>query len=287
MNNVISIPEGIDSLIQQQQTLLYDRLILLWGEMGLTHSNFNMYGRTYRNYRKGGYVPEAFIGGTEYSQDLYFNDKLAALMWYGLNDPERITNETEHTYNVSLYGFVNLSMLKPGITTQRMDMAVTNDVQKLCSTYGFNLTNVYRDIDHVTDKFSGLIKTQALNDDMQPYYAFRIDMVNTLRLNNCNATSFNYPRYQNAVTISYTVVFKDTPNTALRQRLSNGIMAQLEFPTGATVTVPYLAGKYILKGQLLNTYPAVLDYNDITGTMTGPEGGFLNDDILIIDVNVP
>jgi hypothetical protein len=287
MNHVISIPEGIDSLIQQQQILLYDRLILLWGEMGLSHSNFQMYGRTYRNYKKGGYIPQAFIGGKEYSRDLYFDDKLAGLMWYGLNDPERITNETEHLYNVSLYGFVNLDMLKPGITSQRMDMAVTNDVVKLCNSYGFKPTDIYRDIDHVTDKFSGVVRTQMLNDDMHPLFAFRIDMENLLRLNNCNAASFNYPTYQNAVTISYTAVFKDTPNTSLRVPLANGMPVQLEFPTGASVTIPYLAGKITLKGQLLNTYPAVLGYNQVTGTVTAPEGGFLNDDVLIIDVNVP
>lgn len=292
MNNVIAIPEGIDAVIQQQQTLLYNRLILLWGEMGLSNINFQMYGRTYRNYSEShnGFTPQAYTGNREYnktSQDLYFDDRIAAVMWYGLNDPEVIVDQAQHIYNVSLYGFVNLEQLKPNITAQRMDMAVTNDVLKLCYTYGFNPTGVVRDIDHLLEKYSGVIKKLALNQDMQPRFAFRIDMQNALRLTNCNSVSFNYPTYQNALMLSYTVVFKDTPNTNIRVPLANGIPVQLEFPTGASVTVPYLVGKIILKTQFLNNAGAVLTYDKVTGTLTGPQGGFLNDDVLIIDVNVP
>lgn len=291
MNNVVAIPEGIDSAIQQVQTLLYDRLILSWGAMGLSNTNFQMYGRTYRNYRKDkggnadGYAPESFIGGKDYVPDMFFDDKLAAIMWFGLNDPETITDQTQHNYKVSLYGFVNLESLKPGITAQRMDMAVTNDVLKWLERSMFKPTAVYRDIDHVLEKYSGALKKLALNQDMQPRFAFRIDMEIALRLDNCKSVAINYPAYLNPKMISYKVVFKDVPNTGLEFPLSNGIPAQFEFPTGSSVTIPYLAGKIILETQSLNNTIVELTYNKVTGTLASPQGGFLNDDVLIIDVN--
>lgn len=291
MNNAILNPVGIDVPIGLQSGLLYSRLMPIWGEMGLSNTTFQMYPRVYRNYsiQNGvqGFTPQAYTANGEYLPDMFFDDRIAVVMWYGLNDPETITDQVTHNYNVSLYGFVNLDALKPGFTAQRVDMAITNDVLKLCYTYGFNPTAVYRDIDHVLEKYSGGIKKLALNQDMQPRYAFRIDMTNTLLLNNCNSVAFNYPTYQNAVTISYTAVLKDTPNTSIRVPLSNGQPVQLEFPTGPSVTIPYLAGKIITAVQMLNLTPTMLTFDPVTGTLTGPAGGFNNDDVLIIDVNVP
>lgn len=284
MNNTVSHLEGIDLQIQQHQTLVYNRLIFLWGANGLTANNFQMYGRTYRNYRNGGYVPEWFVQGTDYTQDLFFDDKLAALMWYGLRDPETVASEA-HTYNVSIFGFVRLDMLKPNNPTQRMDMAVLNDVHKIADNkFGFRVTEAFRDIDNVLQRYSGMLKNQALNQDMQPFFAFRIDMENMLWLNDCNSARFAYPMQMPMVT-SYYVVFKDDPDTTKRQQLTNGAFAQVEFATGNTVTIPYLSGRTWLDIQQLNWSNITIPYSGNTFDNSA-NSGFVDGDTFVITVNV-
>ncbi len=291
MNNVLPKVEGIDRPIQNIQTLIYNRLSLVWGEFGLTSAQFQMYGRAYRNYsdKHSGFIPQAYGSNGEYNNDLFFDDTLSALLWFGVNDPDGVKDGMQHTYNVSLYGFVNLDKLKPGNTTQRMDEAVINDVLRLIgvSKFGFTVTEVYRDIDSVLSKFGGAIKKNALNRDMQPFCGFRIDMKNTLALDSCGLPSYAFPRYQNAMVVPYTILFKDSPDTTRKQQLITGAMVQLEFPTGNTVTVPYLAGKYTIRPQSLNYGNVDIPYNDVTGTFNNTaNGGFLDGDTLIVNVNV-
>lgn len=294
MNNTIPIVDGIDRPIQNLATLLYNRQIVQWGSNGLDGNSFEMYGRCYRNYNDnhGGFVPQAYGGFGEYNNDVFFDDKLAALMWFGVNDPEPV-NGTWHTYNVSLYGFVNLDLLKPGNNAQRMDEAVINDVIRVIepSTFGFAITAVNRDVDSVLSKFSGMIKKKALNQNLQPYACFRIDMTNTLALDYCNSRSINYPSIPPYMTTNLQIVFKDSPNTAIRQRLNNGVYVQLEYPTGNTATIPFLAGRSFNWPVFLDsqTYMTAdqLPYNASTTTFDNTaNGGFGNDSIMQIQVNV-
>lgn len=293
MNNTIPHVEGIDRPIQGLQTLLYNRLIALWGNAGLNSAGFEMYGRSYRNFNGDGYIPQAYTGeaGKEYgTNDLFFNDKLKALMWFGLNDPTGVEG-VAHTYDVSLYGFVNLDGLKPN-STQRMDEAVLNDVLRMLepSTFGFKVNKVYRDIDSVTAKYSGMVKKKVLNRDMQPRFAFRIDMSVMLALDYCGAPSVNYPTTPSTMTSSLNVVFKDNPNTALRQRLNNGQYVQLEYQAGDTVTIPFLQGHtfnwpvFMGGGVFMN--PTELPFDGVATFDNTAEGGFTNNTQMIIQVNI-
>lgn len=293
MNNVLPKVEGIDRPIQDLQTLIYNRCSTMWGQFGLTGDVFEMYGRAYRNYKEDGYVPQVYVGGKEYIKDLFFDDTKAVVMWFGLDDPATPYkgSEGDHVYSVSLYGFVNLEKLKPGNATQRMDEAVINDVLRLMGAglFGFSIGDIHRDIDSVLSKYSGAIKKKALNQNMQPYCGFRIDMTNVLSLDNCGQSSYNFPTHQSAMTVPYTIKFKTIPDNTVKQQLINGIMAQLEFPTGNEVSVPYLAGKNILKPQSLNFFNVDLPYTKVSGKLTqgdSPENGFQDGDSLIVQVNV-
>lgn len=292
MNNVLPTVEGIGKQVQNLQTLLYNRLLVGWGDSGLDGNTFEMYGIAYRNYKDEGYIPQVLTGTKDYSIDLFFDDKLAALMWFGLNDPEKVDGN-QHTYSVSLYGFVNLSLLKPSNTSQRMDEAVRNDVQRIInpSLFGFSVEAVSKDVDSVLSKFSGMIKKKALNQNMQPFACFRIDMVNTLALDYCNSRSINYPSTPPYMTTNLQILFKDEPNTAIRQRLNNGVYVQLEYPTGDTVTIPFLAGRTFNWPVFLDSVTYMSDrdlpYDSETTTFdNSANGGFGRDSIMQIQVNV-
>lgn len=294
MNHTIPNPQGIQKAIQNLQTQLYNSLIALWGDDGLNGDSFTMYGYTYRNYRKTesgeGYIPEWYKGDKEYTKSLFFEDTLAAQLWFDVKDNTKIA-ATTHTYDVSLYGFVNLDKLKPGGDPQRMDEPVVNDILRMIepSLFGFVVTSFAKDVDAVLSRYSGMEKRNTLNRDMQPFFCFRIDLSNMLALGYCGSKSINYPTTPAYMTTNYMVIFKDNPNTALRQRLNNGVYVQVEFPTGNTVTIPFLVGRtfnwpVFLDGAVYMTADQ-LPYSSGTFDNTA-NGGFGNDSMMQIEVNV-
>jgi hypothetical protein len=293
---------GIDLPIQLLQTWLYENLYVMFGESGLTAATFNMYGRTYRNNARevNGYVPEAFISGVDYSGDLFHNDELALLMWFGVNDPTKVKGAA-HTYNVTLYVFCNLDMVKPNNPAQRMDEEVIQTIRNLIlpNKYGFYVQNVIRDVDNVLKRFSGDGKARAITDNnLHPKLCFAIEMTNTidsLAYQNCDLPLIK-PKYFNAVTGSITVIFKDDPSPTRKQLLVNGVKIPIEYPTGTTLTIPHLSGRYVfpdvdLDGNNMSLVPESVNYMAYTPSSTtftygtDAESGFQNGSVMIITYN--
>lgn len=290
MSNHLKIkPVGLDHYIQQQQINIYNTQIGAWGLEGLTANQFEVYGRAARNWKTDGYIPEVFSQGKEYKEVL-FDDRLAALIFFGLNDPETVTENQTHTYKVSIYGFVNLDKIKPDNNGQRVDMEVMNEIINLVDRkYGFVVTAVYRDIDHILQYFSGKkIKDGVKQFNMQPNLSFRIDcdvIVNIALPTFCNS-AINYPVFYNAMTCTYVVEFKDNPDTSAIQVLCNGRTAQLQFPTGTSVTIPHMIGRYVLKVQVLDGQNVVCTRDVQNGIFYYPgEGQFTDGLVMYIDYN--
>ena len=183
-------PSGIDWYVQRQQGRIYDYLSVLWS---VDDSNYNSFGRVYRNNTKDGYIPEFYnpekncyvAGGNENNAGaMFFEDKLAAMSFYGMADPESKNSKRDEVAKVSLMFFVDLSKITPGglIQTdqqgQRLDELAINDVMNFlqCNGCCFTLTNTYRGIDKVLEQYSGQQKKQALLNNMHPQLCFRIDM---------------------------------------------------------------------------------------------------------------
>lgn len=290
MSNHLKIkPVGVDYYIQQLQALTYNDLFNSWGSSGLASQQFEVYGRAYRNYKVDGFVPEVFKQGKEYTEVL-LNDRLAALMWFGVNDPETVVDNQQHNFKVSLYGFVNLNLIKPDDNGQRVDMEVVNEVVNLIDRrYGFRVTNVYRNIDKVLEFYTGSkIKEGVRQFNMQPNMSFRVDMdviVNIAQPVSCGP-GLNYPVYYNAMTCSITAVIKDVPDSSILQTLCNGRQIALQYPSGSTVTIPHLIGRYVLKIQVWNLENVKLVYDIANGIFTAPAGTTFSDgDILEIEYN--
>lgn len=302
MNNLVPSPQGIDVPISLLQSWLYSRLYVMWGESGLTSSTFQMWGRVYRNNDGDNeYVPQAYLASKEYAQDMFYDDKLAALMWFGLNDPN-VTKGIATTYNISLYVFVNLALIESGANIQRKDELVINEVRNLIlpNRYGFYVKNIVRDIDNVLNKFKGSKKDLALrSSNMQSQLCFRLDMTNTIDSQayvNCGVLPLPIPTNFSGMTGTITVIFKDDPNTSITQTLVNGTKIQLYYPTGASVTIPHLIGRYVfpilsMDGNTMSTVIGAvnyLQYTPSTGTFnygTDAETGFQNNSVLVITYN--
>lgn len=303
MNNILTYAVGVDGAIQRLQTYLYEKLYVKWGASGLTADKFEMFGRVYRNSVKDGFAPQAFTGDKiDYMQDMYLDDRLSVLMWFGLNDPINVDGLWA-TYNVSLYCFCLLPELYPSITGQRVDEMVRQDVVQLINNgnrYGFTVTRIEHDIDNVLKKYSGKIKRDAIVDNNhQPNMSFRVDMSVTVNINQyqlCNAP-LAIPLYFNAMTGQVIVMFKDSPNASSTQILVNGVRIPLEYATGNTVTIPHLVGRYVfpdfkLDGNNMTSVsgaPNYIAYDSSTGTFTYgsnyPVDGFQDGSIMLIQYN--
>lgn len=182
MNNTLPIANGVDYWIQTLQTRLFNKFLSVWG---IIDTQWNSYGRVYINKTDDGYIPEIYIGtGYEYTKDLFFNDTVSVQSFFAVTDPEKV-EFGEAKVNVQLLFFVDLSQIKPnGLTTptsqqQRLDEVFINDIENFIRVNGignFNIKAIYKRVDKVLEYFSGKVKRDALNYDMQPKLAVRFDL---------------------------------------------------------------------------------------------------------------
>jgi hypothetical protein len=168
---------GVDIPIQKLQTVLYNQIKALWP---VTDSNFNLYGRAYRNQLKDGYIQEIYTATGEY-KDSYFDDTLYGSGFFGLESVK--VNDLDAVASVYLILMVNLDLIKPGTT--RNDEEVRIDVERICMNhqFGFLLTGIVTGIDQV---FKGYDIKGIKFRDMQPYHCFRLNFQLTYNIYDSN-----------------------------------------------------------------------------------------------------
>lgn len=174
-------PKGLDIHIGKVQSFIYGRLKSLWN---VTDASFDCYARAYRNQTADGYIPEVYKGSKEY-KEVFFDDKLAAISFFGVAENIRYTMATA-TAPVYLIFMVDLSKIKSG--DYRMDEEAHVDVQKLFQPgrSGFNMTGFSTGIDSVFKEYSGWRKEQGMKfRDMHPLHCFRIDFLVSYDINQC------------------------------------------------------------------------------------------------------
>jgi hypothetical protein len=165
-------PVGIDFLIQQFQTELYERLMITWNISD--DSKYQCFGRVYRNKDGQNYNAEMYAGSGEY-KEVYWNDELSAISFFGTGSTEdhKLGDKTE----VHLVFFTDLSKLKP-LVAHRADEEVRKDVQNIAAEgpYGFKYLSTEIWIDNVLREYSGSRRDNRLSAvDMQPVHCFRLN----------------------------------------------------------------------------------------------------------------
>lgn len=143
----------------------------------LQETDYNCYGRVYRNYNKDGseYLPQAYDGGHDYV-DVFFNDTVALQTFFDINETIKVGDDLQPTAKVLLYGFLNLTSLYPALT-DRADETVSNDIENFISdTYGFIVHEKHTGPKRILNDFAGIRKELAMKEDMQPMYCFALEM---------------------------------------------------------------------------------------------------------------
>ena len=180
-------PVGIDIPVQRMQMFLYPSLKKQWNITNDT--DYDSYGRAYKNQTADGYSPEVFKGTDakkiDYKEVLY-DDNLKALSFFLLGDVTKYDSGNS-TAPVSLFFLVNVQSLKPA-ATYRADEEIRNDVERLCQNerFGFTMTEMVIGFDQVFREFSGWRKTQGMKyADMHPRHCFRLNFQVLYDINEC------------------------------------------------------------------------------------------------------
>jgi len=169
---------GIDVNIQSLQKFLYKKLKALWP---IDDSNFDGYGRVYKNSTDKGYVPELFESSPEQNnttyRSIYFDKSKKGLFFFSVDDQERYKDGTA-TIKVFLIFVLNVALIKDDIQ-HRGDEEVRNEVRKLCSLglHELTLTGTETGFSNVFKQFTGLVNQEGeIFEDRHPIYCFKINL---------------------------------------------------------------------------------------------------------------
>lgn len=167
-------PVGIDAKIQVLQKKLYEVLVNKWN---ISNTKYNCYPRCYRNQTESNNWAAEVFDGKDYTE-VYFNDTVSAVSFFGQSNETQITDGTKMLANIHLIFFVNLAEIKPG--NERNDEEARIDVQSILDSYGastgFAITKQTTGIDKILNEYPGTRNSEGLKfRDLHPLHCFRFD----------------------------------------------------------------------------------------------------------------
>lgn len=181
-------PKGIDHNIQSIQIKMYDKLREIW-ELDVSGSDWNCYGRCYRNQDENGkYIPEVYSGeqGVEYIDPLY-NDTIKCTSFFGVSNRSTMQVGGQTKTLVHLIFSLNVQEIKN--LTHRGDEEIHNDVLTvLKGIVGFvdQITDIVQWMDAVFQEYDGYKSQKGVQyTDMHPKHCFRINFYTEYKNSNC------------------------------------------------------------------------------------------------------
>lgn len=147
----------------------------------MSDAEYNCFARCYRNLKENGYRAEVFTTGTDQDYtDVYFNDAVKAVSFFGIGPDQQITDDGLMIAVVHLVVFCNLVKVKAG-NGQRNDQEARIDVQRIIETtgaqLGFKLIRASTGIEAALKEYPGSARNDNLKQvDAHPNHVFRFDM---------------------------------------------------------------------------------------------------------------
>lgn len=174
MNHTKTNPVGVDYKIGQLQTPLYNHVA---AKYGLGDSDYDCYPRVYKNIaRNGGYLPQAFVSGNEYTPDTLMNDNKAITSFFDISEAITVGENLLCSTKVFLYFFIDLSKLLPDVAT-RNDEEVINDIVNFVNTkYHFLVVAKQVGITSILKDYTGYKGAKMDVQNIGKFLCFRLDM---------------------------------------------------------------------------------------------------------------
>jgi len=166
MLTVITNPTGIDVRIRKLQEKIYNRL---------SWTDYNSYGRCYRNKAGNNYIAEVYAGANEY-KEVYWDDTLTAISFFGVS--QTVVHKLGELADVHLVFFVNIAKLKP-LLLHRADEEIRMEVMNIVGRglFGFTYTSIETGIENVLKEYPGSVREKRLATvDMHPIHCFRLNL---------------------------------------------------------------------------------------------------------------
>lgn len=189
MLNLKTNPVGIDNAIQSIQEQLHAALMVTWGldpNVAAQNALYQCYGRCYKNKRETGSIAEVYTGnatvpGSNEYKEVYWNDELAAISFFGIAD--RVIIKGESQTDVHLIFFTDLVKLAikdnvGNMVTHRSDNEIHNQVQQIIgnSLSGLALVSIETGLANVLRDYPGSYRDERLSVvDMHPRHCFRFN----------------------------------------------------------------------------------------------------------------
>ena len=188
MLSVKTSPVGVDIPVQGLQIFLYNQLKAKWN---ITDTEFESYGRSYRNKTDKGYIPEVFQSSSQPGNTVYkpveFDETVnKALFFFDAYDDVKYSKGTS-SVKVDIIFLVNVALLKP-LLAHRGDEEIRNDVERLMAQkrFSFTMTGYATGFKNVFNRFDGLMsKEQVTFKDLHPIHVFKITADLIYNINDC------------------------------------------------------------------------------------------------------
>ena len=186
MLNQKTIPSGADIPIQRFQKWFYDKLKTIWT---LDDTNYDSYGKVYRNNSAKGYVPQWFVSSslidnTVY-KDIFFDKDVHKLVsFFSAGTQRRYVKTGSFNTPVSMIFIGNASQIGFSAAwrnfniTWRSTEELRNDLYNLCEGNRYNLTLESSETGYknVFKEFEGWLENDALTYmDIQPMFVIRLN----------------------------------------------------------------------------------------------------------------
>jgi hypothetical protein len=115
----VATPKGIDVPIKTLQSFLHTKLRTLWS---LTEDQIRAFGRAYKDSKGLKFFNNGYLDADGFQDDKY------PVQFFFKESDRREYSESRFSVPVEIYFFVDLSMVKPLITTTLADEEVKQDV---------------------------------------------------------------------------------------------------------------------------------------------------------------
>lgn len=172
-------PKGIHIAVQKLQSVLHTALLSAWG---ISEDAYHCHELCNRNPSlDGGYTAEVYNSTTGNYDEVYWDDALSAVSFFGMGP--KITRRLQDEVPVHLVFFVDLKKLKPSIA-HRADEEVRLDVLRAVGKdlHGFRYDGLELYLENVLREYPGTRASEGLKYiDMTPTHIFRLNYTLTFK----------------------------------------------------------------------------------------------------------
>lgn len=190
-------PLGVDIPIAGLQKFLYNGLQSLWVSGVPTDGlPFDSYDRVYKELTDIGYIPKLpkqnTLGVLEYAAMGFDTETNSAISFCSIGDRVKHDWKTGGSEaEVSWFFWVNLGLIKPGISDHRADEEARVDVLRLMYQYrGFEINGWAIGYETVFQDFKGLLTPDKKEYmDLHPVHVFRIDTTTVYKFTECTPSN--------------------------------------------------------------------------------------------------